>query len=432
MKRILLLLCFATAAGATNRTWTGLGSDANWSTNANWNPSGAIGSGDNLTFDNTCTNCNSTVDTNVTVNQLTLSSTYTGTLTNGNTLAVTSQLIFQGGTLAFTGGTFNIAGDIFCGVNLKTASNASALNDIAAANSNLTVHSGCTVSLDSLITNSNIIVSSGGIVNSPANPQLAILNNGGTFNGNGSLTITQTLINGAGATMNLTGLTVTINGNGVDIFCGSPLQSATGYAAMVVNIASLMTVNGNCTGVVITTWTAGGLKITSGGGATLPSSATVSSINNAGTLTATNITDTGDWVNTGTFNNNSGTVTFSDTDHNILGPTTFYNFVMQTAAAARTLTFSAANTTTISNSLTMLGLSGKLLLLRSQSSGNTWTIIPNGTKNVGFVDVKDSTNSAAAPIYAGTHSTNSGNNTNWIFTDPPANVPRHNSGFIME
>jgi len=44
--------------------------------------------------------------------------------------------------------------------------------------------------------------------------------------------------------------------------------------------------------------------------------------------------------------------------------------------------------------------------------------------------VKDSTNSAAAPIYAGTHSTNSGNNTNWIFTDPPSNVTRRNFGFI--
>src|SRR5512143_2324648 len=101
MRTLLFSLLLAASLHATSRTWTGLsGVDLNWSTAGNWSPSGVPVAADALTFDNTCTNCNSTIDTTVTVTSLTLAATYVGTLTESATLTLTGAFSMAGGTFA--------------------------------------------------------------------------------------------------------------------------------------------------------------------------------------------------------------------------------------------------------------------------------------------------------------------------------------------
>jgi len=70
-------------ARAATVTWTGAGGNALWSNGANWSSGTKTGSGDIVYFDNTCTNCDVTIDQNITLTGLSMSATYTGTITQG-------------------------------------------------------------------------------------------------------------------------------------------------------------------------------------------------------------------------------------------------------------------------------------------------------------------------------------------------------------
>ncbi len=87
--------------------WDGGGGDALWSTDANWSSDIEPTSLDTATFDNTCvTNCNPTIDVDVSVAGLTMTSGYSGTIrmNDGTNLTVGSSDFSQaGGT--FVGGT---------------------------------------------------------------------------------------------------------------------------------------------------------------------------------------------------------------------------------------------------------------------------------------------------------------------------------------
>jgi hypothetical protein len=114
------------------KVWKGTTSSS-WNTAANWSPSGVPGSSDVATFDNTCTNCDVTIDTNASVAGMDMQSSYTGTITqttftissgitgwtfNGGTLiggvsaTITSNgaLTMNGGTITLSAGTWNQAG----------------------------------------------------------------------------------------------------------------------------------------------------------------------------------------------------------------------------------------------------------------------------------------------------------------------------------
>ena len=119
---------------AAVRTWTGLGTDNNWSTAGNWN-GGVPGSTDTALFDGT-TNKNAVVDAGFpgTVASLTLASGYTGTNTLNRSLTVTTTYAQTNGTLDASaadltiGGTSYVSGDDFvlaggvftCPTNLLT------------------------------------------------------------------------------------------------------------------------------------------------------------------------------------------------------------------------------------------------------------------------------------------------------------------------
>ncbi|MBI3320161.1 MAG: hypothetical protein HYZ89_06205 [Candidatus Omnitrophica bacterium] len=89
----------------------------------------------------------------------------------------------------------------------------------------------------------------------------------------------------------------------------------------------------------------------------------------------------------------------------------------KTVASAATLTFPASVTQTITNTLTLQGAVGQLLSLRSSTPGTQWSIDPQGTRTIGYLDVQDSNNVNATAIDAtSANSVNSGNNLNWQFS----------------
>ena len=106
--------------------------------------------------------------------------------------------------------------------------------------------------------------------------------------------------------------------------------------------------------------------------------ATNAGIQIAGTWNATGteaITVEGDWALSGTFSAASSSVTIDGAaggTSTISGTNTFYN--LSCITEGRTLTFPASTTTTVSNTLTLEGISGTNLLLRSSSGGTAFTL----------------------------------------------------------
>jgi hypothetical protein len=132
------------------------------------------------------------------------------------------------------------------------------------------------------------------------------------------------------------------------------------------------------------------------------------------------VTVSGNWsMDAGTFTHNNHKVTFDGTDQSITGNTTFHDF-SKSVAAADTLTFAAGSTTTITNALTLQGAAGQLLSLSSSTPGTQWKIDPQGTRTIGYLDVKDSNNIHATNMGAeDDNCTDSGNNANWFdYTAP--------------
>ncbi len=127
-----------------------------------------------------------------------------------------------------------------------------------------------------------------------------------------------------------------------------------------------------------------------------------------------NITVSGNWNNAGTLTHNNHTVILDGGDQQVLGDTDFFN-LMKTVASAVTLTFEAGKTTTLGGALTLQGVTGQLLFLRSSTPGTRWNINPRGTRTIGYVDVQDSNNTNGAAINAGEGSINSNNTVNWLF-----------------
>lgn len=111
----------------------------------------------------------------------------------------------------------------------------------------------------------------------------------------------------------------------------------------------------------------------------------------------------------------SGTMVLNGTGQSITGGATFYN-LSKTVSAADTLTFGAGDTLHVTNNLTLNGVSGGNLSLRSSSTGTHWRLNPVGTRTLAYLDVKDSENLAGSVIDCLTSCSDSGNNSFWHFT----------------
>jgi hypothetical protein len=142
-------------------------------------------------------------------------------------------------------------------------------------------------------------------------------------------------------------------------------------------------------------------------------------VNNYGILNASNfqVSIKGNFSTgtSGQFSPGSSTVHLTGVNQVISGTNNFWN-LSKVATAADTLYFPPGGTQTIQNSLTLQGFTGNLLNLRSTTNGTQWSINPQGTKTLSYLNVKDSNNtSGTAIMVAGNNFIDAGNNTNWIF-----------------
>lgn len=110
----------------------------------------------------------------------------------------------------------------------------------------------------------------------------------------------------------------------------------------------------------------------------------------------------------------------------ITGSNTFNTINFSDASNARSLTFTAGTTTTVTN-FNVVGTSGKLMTIDSATAANHTLVKAGGAPvTVDYVDPHRS-QAGGAGWYAGTHSTDGGNNSGWIFTDAPTS----NAAFLM-
>ncbi|MEK7519574.1 MAG: hypothetical protein AAB565_02225, partial [Patescibacteria group bacterium] len=221
-----------------------------------------------------------------------------------------------------------------------------------------------------------------------------------------------------GGTLTANGSTITLTANGTPLTRNGTFTYGT--STIVYNHATsatitAMTGTGGSNGYY-NLQTDGAGTYTLGGNTTINNNLTITQ----GTLDVDNtnnysLTITGNYSNSGTFTARAGTVTLDGTNQTISGNSTFYNLTKTTSAEV-TLTFESTKTQTITNTATLKGIQGNLLLLRSATNGTQWKIDPQGTRDIEFVDVKDSNNIHATAINCiGKNCTNSGNNTNWTF-----------------
>lgn len=130
----------------------------------------------------------------------------------------------------------------------------------------------------------------------------------------------------------------------------------------------------------------------------------------------------GDWTNASGSgeiidDTSSGTVVFNGGDQAVSGLNSFYDLTKETSTLA-TLTFAngSDNKITIKGTLKLSGSSNNLLSLRSDSSGKQWFIDPQSTRNLSFLDIKDSKNVNEIPIdVISANCVDSGNNSFWKF-----------------
>lgn len=114
-----------------------------------------------------------------------------------------------------------------------------------------------------------------------------------------------------------------------------------------------------------------------------------------GTLSASNtnpLTVRGNFVNNGTFTHNNGSVVLNPTADNTFingsSETTFYD-LSATNISNKTLQFKASATTTIAHNLSLSGVSGGALTVRSDSSSTQWDLSLAGTPAIDYVIFQD-------------------------------------------
>ncbi len=161
------------------------------------------------------------------------------------------------------------------------------------------------------------------------------------------------------------------------------------------------------------TMTGVGQTTTLGGDIVVVSSMTIGAshildANNAGNY---QITISSYWVNQGTFNARNGAVVVNSTA-GLSGSTTFYDFTATTPGI--TITVTAGSTQTVNDALTLTGVGGNEIKLRSSIAATAWFLRSLGSAPVVSVDVKDS-DARFGNTIAPTSSINSGNNRNWDF-----------------
>jgi hypothetical protein len=263
----------------------------------------------------------------------------------------------------------------------------------------------------------------------------------------GTMTLTSTTLGTTFAATSGT-QTITTNGNTLDFPITVNAPGATVQLADALSLGSTRTLtltngtfdanNQNVTTGLFSSSNSNTRAITMGSGTwTLTGAGTVWNAGTATNLTVTpgtstvKVTDASATTKTfaggsKTYNNiwlsGAGTGAF-----NFTGSNTFNDFKADTPP--HTILFTAGTTTTVS-SWNVRGTAGNLMMIGSvTAASHTLVKISGGTFSSDYVSVSYSDATPGATWYAGSNSTNGGNNSGWIFTDPPAAVQFKSGGF---
>jgi len=198
--------------------------------------------------------------------------------------------------------------------------------------------------------------------------------------------------------------------------CGIKLQSSnttvTQTGDVVVNGDLL--INGNGNAPLVNTFNTGGYALTVNGDIQVGYNTTDTDTNKTLNLSSSSVNCSGDFTVKGNMDAGTSTVVFDGAGTSTLtGDATFNNLTCTTAG--KTVNFTAGTTQAVSGLLTLTGTSASAITLQSTSGGTAWNLTNTGGNSVNFVDVQDSDASSGGTINA-LNSTDSGNNTNWIFS----------------
>lgn len=259
----------------------------------------------------------------------------------------------------------------------------------------------------------------------------------------GSLTLGSGMTVGAGTSMVFCGRgthTITSNGkafsNAINVNCAGGSYTLQDAFSSTGNVFSLISGTFNTNGMAVTT-----PVVTSGGTVTraLILGSTVWTLTSTSATSIVNITASGLTLsassstfvvgaastNTRTFAGGGmayGALTYtvagSTGELDITGANTFTDINFSDSTNARTLSFPASTTTTITGNFNVQGTSGKLMSIISSTSGTAATISKvSGVVACNYLSVKDSAATGGASWFAGANSTNVSNNTGWSFTN---------------
>ncbi|MBL8030663.1 MAG: hypothetical protein JNN11_05450 [Candidatus Doudnabacteria bacterium] len=328
----------------------------------------------------------------------------------GDTLVVLNNLAFNDGQVNSTG-LIEARGNVYLSTNFDGANTALKFTGSSTSGSiNQTFNlSGTSYLYDGDITvdkSEGEVILQSNLLTNTTNQDIVV--NSGTLN-----------LNSFALSATGTNSTVVVQGGGTLKLVGSETITATTSPTFAAS--STVMYFGTTTSYTLKSFTYGNLTIAGNGGTFTPSGTTLSILGNlnlnAGIFNASAVTDLyGNFSRTSaTFNPNSGTVNLLGGDQAIFGSSTFYNLSKSTTTT-HTLTFASSTTQTITNTLTLQGGASQQLLLRSDSLNTQWKIDPQATRNISYVNVRDSNNINGTSITAsGSGSTNSGNNINWDF-----------------
>ena len=112
----------------------------------------------------------------------------------------------------------------------------------------------------------------------------------------------------------------------------------------------------------------------------------------------------------------AGAVVLNGTSQTVSGSTTFNNL---TFTAPQTVTFTAGTTQTLSGAFTCTGTAGNIITLASSAASVFNLSKASGTVSCDYISVSYSAAAGGATWNPGTHSTDGGNNTGWVFNTAP-------------
>lgn len=212
---------------------------------------------------------------------------------------------------------------------------------------------------------------------------------GGWLNINGDLSVNGGSLDNNGTVVSLTTTTVNLSGNGSLGGAGTTILPKLVLAgtSMSTTLGGPVTVNGQLTNPVNHTLDA----------------------NDSGSY---DLILSSDFLNSGAFAPQSGTVIFTGTS-TLSGSTTFYNFEDTTPGTV--LIFPAGVVTTVANNLTLSGAAGNLVILKSTTGGSQAKLNVGAVANFSIASVNVEDNNAVGQALTASASTNGGNTTRWTF-----------------